>query len=86
MRQNPTQKGPEALSVTAFPAPQDVVRTPPIEWSKYHIVGEPLNQMHEQQRQQPGTPDEQTGSSRDRVIAAPYGPFSDKPPAQTRPN
>ncbi|KAF4547598.1 Hypothetical protein D9617_39g039330 [Elsinoe fawcettii] len=29
-----------------IPEPQHVVRCPPINWEKYHVVGEPLDRMH----------------------------------------
>ena len=57
----------------AFPLPQDVVRCPPINWDKYHIVGEPLARMH----------DAQTGiidpnGKHTNAVAAPYDPAVDK--------
>lgn len=36
-----------------IPTKQNVVRCPPINWSKYHIVGEPLEKMHEEQLKRP---------------------------------
>jgi hypothetical protein len=64
-----------------FPGTQNVVRTPPIEWSKYHIVGEPLDRIHRTQQQYPGS-GEKNHASPDRpqphTIAAPYRPFVDK--------
>ena len=36
-----------------MPTPQDVVRAPPVNWNKYHIVGSALDQLHEQQRRNP---------------------------------
>lgn len=36
-----------------FPAPQNVIRMPPINWAKYHIIGEPLERMHEEQVKRP---------------------------------
>lgn len=68
-----------------IPSAQNVVRMPPINWTKYHIVGESLDKLHEEQRSRPvaGQP------LRDRdlkpkqrapehVIASPYDPFKDK--------
>ncbi|KIX94618.1 uncharacterized protein Z520_09664 [Fonsecaea multimorphosa CBS 102226] len=64
-----------------FPHAQNIVRTPPVEWAKYHIVGEPLDRIHKTQQQYPGATDEAL-ESRDRpqphTIAAPYRPFVDK--------
>ncbi len=72
-----------------IPQPQNVFRTPPINWAKYHVVGESLDKLHEEQRQRPipGQParDEPAGRAPLHVIAAPYSPFADKPhPMQTR--
>ena len=77
-----------------FPTAQNVVRTPPVEWAKYHIIGEPLERMHRIQQQYPGSTEE-TFESLDRpqpqAIAEPYRPFADKleqprPPASARPS
>lgn len=60
-----------------IPGPQDVVRMPPINWEKYHVVGEALDALHEQQRRWPGsTPGQERG--REHALAAPYSPFYDK--------
>lgn len=64
-----------------FPNPQNVVRCPPINWAKYHVVGESLDKIHEEQRQRP-----EPGNARrdefdrppEHAIAAPYRPFVDK--------
>ncbi|KIW14729.1 hypothetical protein PV08_07513 [Exophiala spinifera] len=65
-----------------LPSAQQVFRTPPIEWAKYHIVGEPLDRMHEVQQHYPGyTEETHDGGNRPvpQTIAAPYRPFVDKP-------
>jgi len=75
-----------------FPPAQNIVRCPPIEWSKYHIVGEPLDQMHEVQKKYPGFDEDAHGGSeppQPSTIAAPYRPFVDRvdsprPPAKQR--
>ncbi|EEP76522.1 predicted protein [Uncinocarpus reesii 1704] len=36
-----------------IPKLQNVVRMPPVNWAKYHIVGEPLDRLHEEQRRRP---------------------------------
>lgn len=64
--------------VTFLEAPglQDVVRCPPIEWSKYHIVGDSLDTLHKAQQSRPGGGGGYQG--RESVIAAAYNPFVDK--------
>ena len=67
-----------------IPGAQNVVRCPPINWAKYHIVGEPLDRLHEEQRRRPtpGEPhvDEEPARAVEHVIAAPYNPWTDKLP------
>ncbi|MCJ1409000.1 hypothetical protein MMC19_003077 [Ptychographa xylographoides] len=75
-----------------IPAPQNVVRTPPINWDKYHVVGEALDKLHEEQTLRPtgGEPHrdgERGGRAPEHVIAAPYRPWADgvaASPARTR--
>ncbi|KAI5796624.1 hypothetical protein EDC01DRAFT_595955, partial [Geopyxis carbonaria] len=38
-----------------FPRPQEIYRCPPVEWSKYQILGGPLDVMHENQRNRPSS-------------------------------
>ena len=74
-----------------IPTPQNVVRCPPINWAKYHVVGESLDKLHEEQRRRPtqGEP-QRDGSGISRapvsVVAAPYRPFADRvaEPMRTR--
>ncbi|KAL9608085.1 MAG: hypothetical protein Q9167_007059 [Letrouitia subvulpina] len=65
-----------------IPGPQNVVRCPPINWAKYHILGEPLDKLHEEQKIRPsgGRPgmSELGGRGEEHVIAAPYDPWKDK--------
>ena len=65
-----------------FPAQQNIVRCPPINWSKYHVVGESLDKLHQEQRRRPtsGEPHTDNVSARapEHVIAAPYSPWTDK--------
>jgi len=71
----------DASSLGRFPLAQNVVRTPPIEWTKYHIVGEPLDRIHQIQQKYPGVTEEMlAGPNRPQPhkIAAPYRPFADK--------
>lgn len=68
-----------------IPSEQNVVRMPPINWAKYHIVGESLDKLHEEQRSRPvpGQPlrDEDLKPrprAPEHVIASPYDPWRDK--------
>ncbi|QDS68452.1 hypothetical protein FKW77_010819 [Venturia effusa] len=36
-----------------IPAPQNIVRVPPINWAKYGVVGDALDRLHEDQRTNP---------------------------------
>ncbi|KZF23707.1 hypothetical protein L228DRAFT_238236 [Xylona heveae TC161] len=70
-----------------IPAPQNVIRCPPINWAQYHVVGESLDKLHEEQRARPSPGEPQRDNPADRhVIAAPYRPLVDKvdPPMRTR--
>lgn len=72
---------PDANAFGQMPAAQNVVRAPPVEWSKYHIVGEPLDRMHEIQRQYPGFKEEMLDAEQKpqpHAIAEPYRAFADK--------
>lgn len=59
-----------------IPSAQNVVRMPPINWAKYHIVGESLDRLHKEQKVRPtaGVPE---GTRREAEVAAPYDPFVD---------
>jgi len=77
-----------------LPAPQNVVRCPPINWNQYAVVGESLEKIHRDQIERPSEgfparvgPDGQIvpGAEGQRrqseggvVIAAPYQPGRDK--------
>ncbi|KAF2147678.1 hypothetical protein K461DRAFT_283274 [Myriangium duriaei CBS 260.36] len=63
-------------SFPPFPRPQDVVRCPPINWDKYHIVGEPLDRMHNVQQTRVGNPS--NAGSNENVLSAPYDPMFDR--------
>lgn len=71
-----------ASLVDQLPRPQNVIRMPPINWAKYHIIGEPLDRMHEEQRQRPvsGEPRQSDPAQRapEHVLAAPYQPLTDR--------
>ena len=81
----PDEKGLKVLGDPAFgpfPKPQNIVRCPPINWAKYHIVGEALDKLHEEQVSHPtlGEPqrDTELGRPPEHMIAAPYRPWTDK--------
>ena len=74
-----------------IPGPQSIVRTPPINWAKYHILGEPLERLHEEQKANPAPSQPRTGkenlSRSPHMVAGPYSPWKDKlpdPSARTR--
>jgi len=60
-----------------IPAPQQVVRMPPVNWDKYHVVPEPLERMHLAQQLRPG---EHPGTlhSRESVVAVEYDALYDR--------
>ncbi|KAL8990946.1 MAG: hypothetical protein Q9169_007988 [Polycauliona sp. 2 TL-2023] len=70
------------------PSQQDIVRCPPINWAKYHVLGEPLDKLHEEQRRRP-LDGERVGETQTRgeeyVIAAPYNPLKDVLPPKPKP-
>ncbi len=74
---------PPASQFEDMPGPQDVIRAPPINWAKYHIIGEPLDRLHEEQKARPtssGRPRRGVGevqAAPKHVIAAPYSPWTD---------
>ncbi|RAK79101.1 uncharacterized protein BO72DRAFT_51988 [Aspergillus fijiensis CBS 313.89] len=72
----------KASGFGTIPPPQNVVRMPPINWAKYHVVGESLDKMHEEQRRRPsaGEPrrDESAQRAPEYLLASPYRPLTDK--------
>ncbi|KAF1975787.1 hypothetical protein BU23DRAFT_67589 [Bimuria novae-zelandiae CBS 107.79] len=84
--------GQDSTKFPAIPQPQNVVRCPPVNWAKYHIVGEPLDKLHEEQKRYPGSsepPRTQQGTKApSHRVAAPYSPFTDGvggPPSTSQP-
>lgn len=77
--ERPLREGPKFDNI---PGPQNIVRMPPVNWAKYHIVGESLDKLHEEQRTRPtpGQPrrNEELSRAPEHVIAAPYNPWADK--------
>lgn len=63
-----------------IPAPQNIVRCPPVNWAKYHVLGNVLDQLHEQQRRQPasGQLQRDMSTTTPHFVAAPYSPWQDK--------
>jgi len=70
----------DASKFGTFPTAQSVVRAPPVEWAKYHIVGQPLDRLHEVQQHYPGFTNSRTPveAVQPHEIAAPYRPFIDR--------
>ncbi|KAF1346706.1 hypothetical protein BDV97DRAFT_224672 [Delphinella strobiligena] len=72
---------PQSFDFPPVPTPQDVVRCPPIEWAKYHVLGETLDKLHEEQQLRPGI----GGSEgRESLVAGPYNPFVDRLDSEDR--
>ncbi|KAL9578564.1 MAG: hypothetical protein Q9212_005637 [Teloschistes hypoglaucus] len=65
-----------------IPGPQNIVRCPPVNWAKYHVLGESLEKLHEEQRRRPVNYQSNTGEPQVRgeehVVAAPYDPWKDQ--------
>ncbi|MCJ1370119.1 hypothetical protein MMC20_001331 [Loxospora ochrophaea] len=78
------RRGRDHSQFENIPGPQNIVRCPPINWAKYHIVGQALDNLHNEQRLRPtaGEPERDLEPSRapEHVIAAPYRPWEDKLP------
>ena len=51
----PSQKKPQSQTKawSSLPKPQDVVRSPPINWAQYAVVGDSLEKLHAEQVAQP---------------------------------
>lgn len=75
----------------SLPAPQNVVRTPPVNWSQYAIVGDSLDKLHNEQVSRPaqgspavyrpdGTYEFRGDGKQEKYpgVAAPYNPVKDK--------
>jgi hypothetical protein len=60
-----------------IPPPQNIVRTPPINWAKYQVVGEPLDRMHAEQLRRPYSGEPRRESAPEYVLASPYRPLVD---------
>lgn len=66
------------------------MRCPPVNWAKYHVVGEALDKLHEEQRRRPvndqGNDDTLGVEGEDHIIAAPYNPWKDRLGPATKAN
>jgi hypothetical protein len=72
-------KDPKLSPFGRIPAAQNVVRMPPINWSKYHVVGDSLDRMHEEQLRRPSPGDLKRGEpAPEHVLASPYRPLVDR--------
>lgn len=75
----------DAAAFGNIPAPQTIIRCPPVNWTKYGVVGEALDSLHEVQQTHPthGEPqrDMEPAKATEYVIAAPYRPWTDRLPA-----
>ena len=64
-----------------IPQPQNDERCPPVNWAKYHVVGESLDKLHEEQKRYPGSSEPPRAQNGTRApphrVAAPYSPFVD---------
>lgn len=78
---SPPEEDSDSKQLPPIPQPQNIVRCPPINWAKYHIVGEPLDKLHEEQKKWPGAsepPRTQQGKRAPaHAVATPYSPFAD---------
>ena len=79
-----TPKKQASAPFDRIPGPQTVVRMPHVNWDKYHVVGEALDSMHEQQRRWPGSFEYGQERGREHVVAAPYSPWLDSLDGQQR--
>ncbi|KAL8676084.1 MAG: hypothetical protein Q9186_007360 [Xanthomendoza sp. 1 TL-2023] len=82
---------PEQAAHSAFediPGPQNIVRCPPVNWAKYHVLGQPLDDLHEEQRRRPAdghtSEDKVQLRGEEHVIAAPYNPWKDRLEPRTK--
>lgn len=76
------RRHPRTEKFENVPGPQNVVRCPPINWAKYHVVGGPLDNLHEEQRRRPlnnpTSSNEPQARAEEHVVAAPYNPLREQ--------
>ena len=56
-QQQQPKSTPSASKFATVPTPQNIYRCPPINWAKYHVVGESLDKIHAEQIARPPTGD-----------------------------
>jgi hypothetical protein len=86
---NPKRTNPDGSPASSFgsiPAPQNVVRMPPINWAKYSVVGEPLDRMHAEQLRRPYPGEPRQARAPEHLLASPYRPLVDQLDAPARPS
>ncbi|KAI9709255.1 MAG: hypothetical protein M1820_003375 [Bogoriella megaspora] len=86
-------EGETAPRFPKLPEMQNVFRCPPVNWAKYHVMGESLDKLHaeQQRRPHPGEPQldpgqvnavpaqlDHLGRAQEHVLAAPYSMFDDR--------
>jgi hypothetical protein len=73
--------GDPSIKFPTIPQPQNIIRCPPVNWAKYHVVGESLDKLHKEQRQYPGSVEparnQQGAKAPPHAVSAPYSPFTD---------
>ena len=74
---NPGSRKNDAASFDRIPGPQNVIRMPYVNWDKYHVVGDALDSMHEQQRRWPGSFGYGQPKGREYAVSASYSPWHD---------
>ncbi|KAL9067567.1 MAG: hypothetical protein Q9157_006771, partial [Trypethelium eluteriae] len=47
------KKGDDEGRFPKLPGMQNIFRCPPVNWAKYHVVGESLDKLHEEQMKRP---------------------------------
>ncbi|KAJ5765878.1 hypothetical protein N7520_005437 [Penicillium odoratum] len=78
-KENPKQtQGGSPSAFARIPQPQNVVRMPPINWAKYHVTGEPLDRMHEEQLRRPDPGEPRREPAPEHILASPYRPLVDQ--------
>ena len=72
------ENAPSETRFRKLPDAQNVVRMPHVNWAKYHVVGESLDKLHEEQRLRPSSGQQHDSQPNpEHVVAAPYSPWAD---------
>ncbi|KAF2705304.1 hypothetical protein K504DRAFT_506246 [Pleomassaria siparia CBS 279.74] len=76
-----TSQDASATKIPTIPQPQNIIRCPPVNWAKYHVVGESLDKLHKEQKQYPASVESSRNPKGTRppphAVSAPYSPFTD---------